>query len=583
VTPVSFIYTILFAVIQGLFPVVNAWILKRIFDSVGNTTALGYPVLFSNNVIFLLVIQVFINILSPFLDELNAYFRRDTHRKINASIKTESLHKIDTLFGVIQYDSPSFYDNVKTALQGAEFGLSDLLDNLTFASRNLITIFTFGAMLILINPFLAGIVTLSVIPQLYIRLFMNKERFKFIYELSPVERFINYLQQLLSSAPAAKEIQLFGNSKYLLEKFVTTLQEFNLKEKQQEKRELIRESSSNLISGIVNGSALIMVVFQTFMEQLTIGDISLYLNAIQNLSISLSSLVFTYSRLNQGSLFFSRFQDLMNTPQSIYVSPIPIKMNRFMRSIKIENLGFRYSNNQPWILRHLNLEIRNNESVALVGVNGSGKSTLVKLIARLYDPNEGAILWNGLNIRDFDVREYRSEIGIVFQDFVHYEMTVNENIGLGNVKFIKDNVLIRNAAIKAGIDHSINKYPRLYETLLTKSLSQDSSGIELSGGEWQKIALARLFMRDSELFIFDEPTASLDAESESELHNYLLEVLRQKTCIVISHRLSITKHVDKIAVLDNGAIVEYGSHLELMRLKGKYAKLFDLQSKQYVS
>lgn len=254
-----------------------------------------------------------------------------------------------------------------------------------------------------------------------------------------------------------------------------------------------------------------------------------------------------------------------------------------MRSIKIENLGFRYSNNQPWILRHLNLEIRNNESVALVGVNGSGKSTLVKLIARLYDPSEGAILWDGLNIRDFDVSEYRSEVGIVFQDFVHYEMTVNENIGLGNVKFINDNALVRSAAIKAGIDHSINKYPKLYETLLTKSLSQDSSGIELSGGEWQKIALARLFMRDSELFIFDEPTASLDAESESELHKYLLEVLRQKTCIVISHRLSITKYVDKIAVLDNGEIVEYGSHLELMRLKGKYAKLFELQSQQYAS
>ena len=581
--PQAFAYTALLTVVQGLFPVFSAWILKMIFDSVGNALNSQSLGVLPPNLILLLAIQVIINTLGPFLEELNAYLRSDVSRKITAFTQMEVHQKINSLAGIKQYDNPRFYDNVKVALQGAQFGISNLLDNLAFFSRSLITISTFSVMLVVINPLLAGLVIIGIIPQLYVRLFINKERFKLAYELSTTERLMSYFQYLLSTVPAAKEIRLFDNSNYLLQKFHTTLQKFNSKEKRQAKSEMIRESGSNLISGIVTGGAFFAVIAQAILNRLTIGDVSLYLSTIQSLSASLSNLAFTFSSINEGVLFFSGYKDLMETPQSIYISPKPKSLGQLKNGIEIKNLSFRYPDSRSWVLRNLNLEIRNNESLALVGANGSGKSTLVKLLARLYDPDEGKILWDDCDIRDFDPKEYRSKIGVIFQDFVHYELSVKENIGLGNVKYINDHALIRNAAVKAGIDQAIEKLPNTYEALLTKALSEDGIGTELSGGEWQKIALARLFTRDAELLIFDEPTASLDAESESEIYRYLMKIINHQTCLVISHRLAITRFVDKIAVIENGEIIEYGNHLELIEADGKYAKLFNLQSKQYVS
>jgi len=286
-------------------------------------------------------------------------------------------------------------------------------------------------------------------------------------------------------------------------------------------------------------------------------------------------------------MYFSKYNDFMMLPQNIVIPSVSQPISDLKKGIELRNVSFRYDNNCPWVLRNVNLFISSDKSLALIGLNGAGKTTLVKLLTRMYDPTEGEILWDGIDIKKFDPNELRKRIGTIFQDFVQYDLTAYENIALGDISCLeqKDNNIIEKAvhesAKKAGADELIRALPNGYKTLLSCWLSEDGSSIDLSGGQWQKIALARLFMRDATLLILDEPTAALDTEAEYEIYHHFKELVAGKACLLISHRFSSVRMADKIAVLDNGCISEVGSHSELVAKGGKYAKLFNMQAEQY--
>ncbi|MCZ7673713.1 MAG: ATP-binding cassette domain-containing protein [Chloroflexi bacterium] len=250
-------------------------------------------------------------------------------------------------------------------------------------------------------------------------------------------------------------------------------------------------------------------------------------------------------------------------------------------SIELCNVSFRYSENHPWVLENVNLKIEEGESLALVGLNGAGKTTLIKLLTRLYDPTKGNILWNGVDIRHFEIESLRQRIGVIFQDYMKYDLTIQENIGLGSVERINDLDWIKQVADQAGVHELIDSMPNSYQTSLGFTFT-DEAGMDLSGGQWQKLALARLFMRgDADFLVLDEPTSALDVQSESETYTRFTELMNGKTTLLISHRFSTVQMADKIAVLENGRITEFGSHKELVTSGGTYSRLFKCQAERY--
>ena len=252
-----------------------------------------------------------------------------------------------------------------------------------------------------------------------------------------------------------------------------------------------------------------------------------------------------------------------------------------MNGIEVRNVSFRYSDEHAWVLRDVNLLIPAGRCTALVGLNGAGKTTLVKLLTRMYDPTEGEILWEGIDIREFDVERFRERIGAVFQDFTRYDLTAQENIGLGNVGEALDDDKVRQAAMRAGVSETIEGLPGGYGTVLSRWLTTEKAGVDLSGGEWQKIALARMFMRESEMLILDEPTAALDAQAEYDLYNRFVELMGGRTSLLITHRFSTVRMADMVAVLEEGRITEVGTHEELIRVNKTYTKLYQMQAERY--
>ncbi len=334
----------------------------------------------------------------------------------------------------------------------------------------------------------------------------------------------------------------------------------------------------DVLANLVSGAVFIIVALQAFAGRITLGDVTLYVSAITSVQTGLSSLISSFATLHQQRLFFNYFEQLLNLPQPVTVAnnfqPVPT----FESGIRLQNVSFRYTEKHPWILRNVNLFIPKGKCVALVGLNGAGKTTVVKLLTRLYDPAEGRILWDGIDITQFDPQELRQRIGTVFQDYMRYALTAKENIDLGNVYQSNTLEQIQNAAKQAGAHKMIENLPQGYDTFLNRYMAENGNGVDLSGGEWQKIALARVFMRDADFLILDEPTAALDVETEDHIYTRFAELMHGRTSLLISHRFSTVRMADIIAVLENGQIVACGSHEQLIEQNGTYARLYQMQN-----
>ena len=423
------------------------------------------------------------------------------------------------------------------------------------------------------------ILLISIIPSFFGEAYFNGKNYALIRSQTHGRRELEYLSFVGSSDETAKEVRLFDLSQFFINRYHKIATKFHLDRRKLGVSRLVMGTLLTIPGSIGFYAAFIYIIQQVITGALTLGGLTYLLGTIRQMGSLVQNVAKRFSTVAQGAMFLKDFFDFFEIKPQITapLNPRPFP-NPIEIGFKFEDVGFRYSNSNRWATRHLNFTLHPGEKLALVGENGAGKTTLVKLLVRLYDPTEGRILLDGHNLQEYDLTELRTEIGIIFQDFLRYQMSMSENIAVGNINQKDNHSLIVTAAEKSLAAEIIEKLPHKYEQVLGKHFN---NGVELSGGEWQKVALARAYMRDAQIMILDEPTAALDARSEYEVFQRFADVTKNKTAVLISHRFSTVRMADRIMVLDKGEVLEIGSHEELLISGGRYAELFQLQASGY--
>jgi len=433
--------------------------------------------------------------------------------------------------------------------------------------------------ILLFSPWLLLLLIAGILPA-----FLGESHFAFLgyarnFRQTPIRRELDYLRVLGGSREAAKELKLFGLKDFLIQRFTRLSDQIYDENVNLSRRRLIAGSLLSMIGTAGYYSAYVYVIWRTVSGELSIGTLTFLTGAIVQASSNIQQVFSTLSSIADQALFltdllaFFEMQPTIRSKDHALPAPRPIT-----RGFEFRNVSFRYPGTSRMVLNGLSVTLRAGERVALVGENGEGKTTLVKLMTRLYDPVEGQVLLDGIDLREYNLEDLYREIGVIFQDFMRYEMTARANIAVGQVSEIDNTALLRTAAHKSMADQIIDRLPKDYEQMLGRRFE---TGVDLSGGEWQKVALARAYLRDAQVLILDEPTAALDARSEFEVFQRFAELTTGKTALFISHRFSTVRMAQRILVLENGRIAEDGSHDELFTLGGRYAEMFEMQAASY--
>ena len=477
-----------------------------------------------------------------------------------------------------QFEDSTFYDKLERARQQTS-GRTVLLSQVLSQLQDFITMAFLAVGLMAFNPWLIILLLIAVIPAFWGESYFNGRTYALSRQRTPERRELDYLRYLGASDDTAKEVKLFSLSGFLINRFSELSEKFY-----QENRLLsIRRSAWGTLFALVGSAgyytAYAVIILRTICGSLSIGDLTFLAGSFRQLRGLLEGILSRFTSVSQGAVYlrdlFEFFEIMPRIVRSSSPRPFP---NPIRQGFQFEDVGFRYTNSEHWANRHLNFTLRPGEKLALVGENGAGKTTLIKLLARLYDPTEGRILLDGIDLREYDPETLRSQIGIIFQDYLRYQMTLAQNIAVGNIARQDDRELIVDAA-KQSLAHALaERLPGKYEQALGRRFHQ---GVDLSGGEWQKIALARAYLRDAQLLILDEPTAALDARAEYEVFQRFADLTKGKSAVLISHRFSTVRMADRILVLEKGELIEIGSHEELLEKDGRYAELFNLQAQGY--
>jgi ATP-binding cassette subfamily B protein len=477
-----------------------------------------------------------------------------------------------------QFENPVFYDKLERA-RSQTSGRTVLLSQTLAQMQDIVTIISLGAGLVIFNPWLILILIIAVIPSFLGETHFNEKTYSLTRSWTPERRELDYLRYLGSSAETAKEVKVFGLENYLASRFKSLSEEYYLANR---KISISRASWGYFLSAIgtiAYYGAYLFVLSQTLTGLITVGTMTFLSGSFQRMHGMLQSIMSRFSGIAESALYLQDLFDFFEIQPTILANEtgkdIP---NPVTKGITFENVGFKYPDNDFWALRNLSFSIAPGEKLALVGENGAGKTTLVKLLACLYKPTEGRILIDGIDIQDYKLADLRANIGIIFQDFIRYEMTVSDNIAMGDVAHLEDSVAIENAANMSMASEVVSKLPHKFQQVLGKRFKD---GTELSGGQWQKIALARAYMRSAQLIVLDEPTSALDARAEHEVFKRFTELIEGKMAVLISHRFSTVRMADKILFLENGKLLEHGTHDTLLLQDGKYAELFNLQAIGY--
>ena len=483
------------------------------------------------------------------------------------------------------YETPSFHDTMERARRDG-YRIYNLAVLWVELFGSMISLLGVCALLVRLHALAVPLVILTALPQVIISAYFAGKRFSLVGTHTPARRMASYLSNLIGSREAAKEIRLLGLRETLLSRFLAYWQRF-LKETRglrfkQVRIGLVGDSVSILGTVVIWGYAAI----QGIRGQLSVGDVALVLQASEQSRSGMKTLFENGGIFYEHLLFAGLLMDFLDMePDAVQGALTHSAKGEGLRlpenlgtGIEFRAVSFRYPGTDTDVLRGVSFKVSPGESIALVGANGAGKTTLVKLLVRLYDPTEGEILFDGKNIVNYSQKELWKRTSVVFQDFVRYELSVRENVGFGQVQALQDETRVKLAIAKGGAESVVENLPNGLETMLGRTLED---GTDLSGGDWQKIALSRAFMRDSDLLILDEPTAALDAFAEAEVYNKLSELATGKTKIFISHRFSTVRAAGRIIVLKSGTIAEEGTHDELINRGGHYARMFKVQADRY--
>ncbi len=479
-----------------------------------------------------------------------------------------------------QFEDSAFYDKLERARQQTT-GRTVLLSQVMSQIQDLLTMGFLAVGLVVFNPWLIILLLVAVVPAFLGETHFNDRSYALTRGQTPERRELDYLRYLGASDETAKEVKIFDLSGFLIDRFRTLSDQFY-----KANRELvIRRSAWGTVFAVVGSigyyTAYVVIILKAVNGSLSIGELTYLAGSFRQLRSLLEGILSRFTSVSQGAIYLQDLFEFFEITPRIKIASEPIPFpDPIRQGFHFEDVGFRYTNTDHWANRHLNFTLMPGEKLALVGENGAGKTTLVKLLARLYDPTEGRILLDGVDLRQYDPLVLRSHIGIIFQDYLRYQMTLAQNIAVGNISEKEDRSRIEASAKQSLANLLAEKLPGKYDQALGRRFQQ---GVELSGGEWQKVALARAYMRegDAELLILDEPTAALDARAEYEVFQRFAELTKGKMAVLISHRFSTVRMADRILVLDKGELIEIGSHEELLKKQGRYAELFNLQAMGY--
>ncbi|HZO98862.1 MAG TPA: ABC transporter ATP-binding protein [Terriglobia bacterium] len=476
------------------------------------------------------------------------------------------------------YEDPVFYDKLERARVQATDRLG-MIQAFGRLSQQVITTATLAAGIVVFSPWLLLILIACVVPA-----FLGESHFAFLgyslaFRQTPVRRQLDYLRVLGASKESAKELKLFGLSSFLTERFRQLSDEIYNQNVALARHRLWAGSLLSLLSTIGYYGSYAFVIYQTVLGRLSVGTLTFLAGAIAGASSNIGMIFSTFSSIADQALFLTDLLDFFAVKPRVTSGPRARRTPRpLVRGFEFRNVSFAYPGTNRLVLRDLSFRLAPGERIALVGENGEGKTTIVKLLTRLYDPTAGSILLDGIDLREYDLEDLASQIAVIFQDFMRYDLTAAENIAIGQVQCRDDLLKIRMAAQKSRVGATIEKLPHGYRQMLGRRFE---GGLDLSGGEWQKIALARAYFRDAQVLILDEPTASLDARSEHEVFQRFSELTAGKMAVLISHRFSTVRMADRILVLEHGRIIEEGGHGQLMALGGRYSEMFALQAASY--
>jgi ATP-binding cassette subfamily B protein len=476
------------------------------------------------------------------------------------------------------FEDSELQDSLERARRQAS-GRMTLMGQIFNQVQDVVTIASFAVGLVVYAPWLMVLLAVALVPSFIGEAHFNAKSYWLNYHRAPERRELDYVRQTAASVETAKEVKIFNLNPFLIERYRTLAESFF----DANKRIAIRRAGWGgllaTIGTVAYYIAYAYIVWRTIRGEFSIGDLTFLAGSFRRLHQMMEGLLLGFTQLASQALYlddlFSFFEigPEIDSPPNPRPFPGPIR-----QGFVFDDVGFRYPGAERWAVRHLSFTLQAGEVLALVGENGAGKTTLVKLLSRLYDPDEGRILLDGHDLREYDLFELRANIGVIFQDFVRFHLTAAENIAVGRIEARGDRARIEAAAAQSGADQVIAKLPGGYDQVIGKRFRK---GIDLSGGEWQKIAIARAYMRDAQLLILDEPTAALDARSEFEVFQRFKELSHGKTAVLISHRFSSVRMADRIVVLGDGMVEAAGTHEELLQRGGRYAELFELQAAGY--
>ena len=564
--------------VGALLPASQAWVGKLIVDGVVASIQRGAAPEQVRSVFVYLIIELALFLLSAGLNHARRLIQQLIQLQLANRIRGEIIHKalnLDLAF----FEHPDFYDRLQNARRESGYKPVDLINDTFLIVQNTITLISFAVLLLRFSPWLVIILLVTSVPAFIAETRFAEEGFRLLTYRAPETRQINYLSRLLTEDTSAKEIKLFNLGETLLARYMTLFEKFFHEDKSLALRRAVAGFSLGLIATLGFYGSYAWIVWQTVHGRISLGDMTLYLTIFRQGQTTFQGILSGVGNIYENNLFMANLFDFLGLkPQMVIADQLQKLTVPLRQGIEFRGVGFRYPDTEEWALRDIDLTIRPGEKIALVGPNGAGKTTLIKLLSRLYDPTEGTILIDGIDIRELDPLDLRQRIGVIFQDFVRYHLAASENIGFGQVEALDRLEQIIESARKSGAHSIIENLPDGYQTMLGRWFR---GGHELSVGQWQKIALARAFMRDAEILVLDEPTASLDAETEYEIFRRFQELTVGKMAILISHRFSTVRMADRIVVIQEGRIAEIGSHHDLLNQGGIYGHLFSLQAEGY--
>ena len=575
-SPKMFSLNVILRLIKSIFPVVLLWVGKEIIDEVIAIVNTGESQEL-NKLYLLIAIEFGIAIFSDVFNRLIGVTDTLIGSLYSNDSSVELIQK--TARVDLQYlEDSEFYDKLERARRQT-VGRVNLMSNSLAQAQDFITIVSLISALIYFYPILIFLLVISIIPTLLNELKFSSSNYKLTSRMAPERRQLDYMRVIGASDVTAKEVKLFGLADFISRTFSTTANKYYQSVKKLTIKRSIWGAIFNIIGVIAYYGAFVFIVLKAVVSLVTIGELTFLAGSFNKLRNQLQVMFTRFSNITESALYlhdYFEFIDMEFNDQSDFQQlPVPAEI---VTGIKFQNVTFSYPNGHIPVFNGLSFDLRKGEKLALVGENGSGKTTLIKLLLRLYEPTSGCILLDGVDIRHYEKEEYQKLFGAIFQDFVKYYLTTRINIAVGNIENVGNDKKIEEAAKLSLADEVVKDLLNGYDQELGKRFKK---GAELSGGQWQKIALARAYMSEAPIIILDEPTSALDARAEYEVFQRFIGLTKGRTSIIISHRFSTVRMADRILVLNNGEVLELGTHEELMENGNLYSELFELQAEGY--